>query len=334
MPQNHVNNFFNIYKWSIVPFIGFISAISGLYTTYRLADQNCHVQTVKYAYISDTGNYYPERMLFGMVITILAVSYVYVIILNFNFIKSLLSLQDSTRSLDSTYSISTKRNKLTLITGLISSLGLFIIANFQAQSAPFIHYSGAVSGFLLGAVYNLLTVITLSKVHKFWPEIVPAWLVRIRWGIVVIGMICFICFFGMHFILPFLEVEKYDVAAVDANGRIGSLPMHDVHNNSTPIKYYSTDQLSNPNCHDSTNPALTKIIDQNGLQQTVVLMYSERYNFMVSLSAIFEWISGMCNIIFNGLFVFEFSKIEFLDLKVGVRVSGSGRITRGQIYEE
>ena len=46
------------------------SAILGCLTTYTIASIKCHVQQFWIPYISYTGNYHPEHMMFGMVLNI------------------------------------------------------------------------------------------------------------------------------------------------------------------------------------------------------------------------------------------------------------------------
>ncbi|NXL85384.1 DRAM2 protein, partial [Alectura lathami] len=116
-------------------------------------------------YISDTGMIPPERCLFGIMLNIssfLGGATMYV-------------RYKQVDALNPERSKIIKLNKLSLALGLMSCLGLCIIANFQKCILYYIHVAGACLTFGVGAVYMLLqTVLSYlmqPRVHSraiFW----------------------------------------------------------------------------------------------------------------------------------------------------------------------
>ena len=209
--------------WSKFPVCISVAAMIGIFTTYTIARLQCHVQHFWVPYISYTGNYHPEHMIFGMVLNSMSFLYAFVIILVWRFMASLQPTEK-------------RYHQNTCAVGLGSCIGLSIVANFQAKKAPYMHYMGAFCGFVLATCYILLVTQILASISKSFPKILPRWLIKLRWIVSSTGAISFVACFLITSIAPL--VPEFESHKED---------------------YY--EDTSNPNCQRIDNNVLKKSED-------------------------------------------------------------------------
>ncbi|XP_072336801.1 DNA damage-regulated autophagy modulator protein 2-like isoform X1 [Scyliorhinus torazame] len=124
-------------------------------------------------YISDTGTTPPERCIFGFMMSISGFLGVVTIYVRYKQVETL--NQGDGHSIN-------KLNRTSLVLGLISCLGLCIVANFQKTAIIQVHVCGAVLTFGIGVVYLLLQTI-LS--YKMQPLIHGIGIFRIRCALLI-----------------------------------------------------------------------------------------------------------------------------------------------------
>ncbi|XP_072134613.1 DNA damage-regulated autophagy modulator protein 2-like [Mobula birostris] len=106
-------------------------------------------------YISDTGTSPPERCLFGIMLTISAFLGVGTMYVRYKQVQALNRGEVTVFRL----------NQISLVLGLISCLGLCIVANFQKTTLIQAHVAGAVLTFGMGIIYLLLHTIISYKMQ-------------------------------------------------------------------------------------------------------------------------------------------------------------------------
>jgi len=219
--------------WSKLPIMVAASAILGCLTTYTIASIKCHVQQFWIPYISYTGNYHPEHMMFGMVLNIESFLVAIVVIVAWRFMIAMRPSEK--RYIQNTCSV-----------GIGVSVGLCIVANFQVEKAPYPHYMGAFMAFVSTTMYVVLSSQILATISKKRADIVPPWSIRLRWALSIISVISFISCFLITSIGPMV-------------------PKFEGHN-----KDYK-ENLTNPNCAHSDNSALHKINgDEKGVAKYAI----------------------------------------------------------------
>lgn len=253
--------------WSKLPICVAMSAILGVMATYMIASIECHVQQFWIPYISYTGNYHPEHMMFGMMLNIESFLVAIVVIVAWRFMIAMRPTEK--RYIQNTCSI-----------GIGVSVGLCIVANFQVEKAPYPHYMGAFMAFVLATLYVVLSSQILAAIAKKRPDVIPPLSIRVRWAVSIVSVISFVSCFLITSIAPMV-------------------PKFEDHNKSYK------ENLTNPNCAHSDNKALQRIGDGE-LQSKGVANYAFQYNVVWSLGALFEWINALCFIIFIGMYTIEF----------------------------
>ena len=259
--------------WSKFPLIVSVTAVCGILLTYTIARIQCHVQHFWLPYISYTGNYHPEHMIFGLILNAMSFLYALIIILIWRFMAALQPTEK-------------RYHQNTCVVGVGSCMGLSIVANFQAEKAPYIHYMGAFGGFVLATFYILLVSQILASIHKTHPHIVPSWLVKWRWTVSMSGAVSFIICFLITSIAPL--VPEFE--------------------NHKQKDYY--EESSNPNCNHAENHAMMRLDDE----KVVIPKYAYEYNLVWSIGALFEWLNAFCYCTFMGLFYFEFSNFRHVKI--------------------
>ncbi|KAF5911012.1 hypothetical protein HPG69_000977, partial [Diceros bicornis minor] len=116
-------------------------------------------------YISDTGTVAPEKCLFGAMLNIAAVLCIATIYVRYKQVHALNPEENRIIRL----------NKAGLVLGLLSCLGLSIVANFQKTTFFAVHVCGAVLTFGMGSLYmfvqTILSYQMQPKIHGkqvFW----------------------------------------------------------------------------------------------------------------------------------------------------------------------
>ncbi|XP_028613186.1 DNA damage-regulated autophagy modulator protein 2 isoform X3 [Grammomys surdaster] len=117
-------------------------------------------------YISDTGTIPPERCLFGVMLNIAAVLGIANIYVRYKQVHALNPEENR---------IIIKLNKAGLVLGILSCLGLSLVANFQKSTLFIVHVCGAVLAFSMGSFYmfvqTILSYQMQPKIHSkqvFW----------------------------------------------------------------------------------------------------------------------------------------------------------------------
>ncbi|KAK5848931.1 hypothetical protein PBY51_008614 [Eleginops maclovinus] len=106
-----------------------------------------HDVDIIFPYISDTGANPPESCIFGLMTFISACAGVATIYARYKFVEKL--------SGDSRV-VSTRLNKTALVLGLLSCLGMCIVATFQETTVTEVHDIGALMFFVPGVLYIIL----------------------------------------------------------------------------------------------------------------------------------------------------------------------------------
>ncbi|XP_006233185.1 DNA damage-regulated autophagy modulator protein 2 isoform X1 [Rattus norvegicus] len=116
-------------------------------------------------YISDTGTMPPERCLFGVMLNIAAVLGIATIYVRYK----------QVHALNPEENLIIKLNKAGLVLGILSCLGLSLVANFQKSALFIVHVCGAVLAFSMGSFYmfvqTILSYQMQPKIHSkqvFW----------------------------------------------------------------------------------------------------------------------------------------------------------------------
>ncbi|XP_073090532.1 DNA damage-regulated autophagy modulator protein 2 isoform X3 [Manis javanica] len=122
-------------------------------------------------YISDTGTIAPEKCLFGAMLNIAAVLSVATIYVRYKQVHALSPEENCI----------IKLNKAGLVLGLLSCLGLSLVANFQKTAFFAVHVCGAVLAFGMGSLYmfvqTILSYQMQPKIHGkqvFWIRLLVA----------------------------------------------------------------------------------------------------------------------------------------------------------------
>ncbi|XP_072233396.1 DNA damage-regulated autophagy modulator protein 1 [Leuresthes tenuis] len=138
-----------------------------------------HDVDVIFPYISDTGANPPESCIFGLMTFVSACAGTATIYARYKFVEK---LNEEPRM------VKTSLNKATLCLGMMSCLGMCIVATFQETAVTTVHDLGALVFFVSGVLY-----IILQSVMSFqaYPRGSSVNLCRARMGIAVIAAVAF-----------------------------------------------------------------------------------------------------------------------------------------------
>ncbi|XP_054155408.1 DNA damage-regulated autophagy modulator protein 2-like [Oppia nitens] len=142
-----------------IPLAVFVLLPTTFITTYIIAILLGHVE-VELPYISDTGTHVPESSLFAQLLNFCAFLVGVTIYVRYKQIEQYYR--------DNLTPESTKifcRNRIAFICGLISSVGLSMVANFRELELFKIHMVGATLAFGFGAIYCWLQTIMSYAMH-------------------------------------------------------------------------------------------------------------------------------------------------------------------------
>ncbi|XP_069807114.1 DNA damage-regulated autophagy modulator protein 1-like isoform X1 [Dendropsophus ebraccatus] len=117
----------------------------GLFVAYTVTIIEGHAPTYL-LYISETGSYFPESVVFSTVFMLSSILGAATIYLQSRF----LDIQSA--AIEDHCSIA---QKVLLVVGLSSSIGTFTVAVFQVEAFPVVHRTGAVMSLGLGTIYNI-----------------------------------------------------------------------------------------------------------------------------------------------------------------------------------
>ncbi|KAM9845939.1 DNA damage-regulated autophagy modulator protein 1 [Aulostomus maculatus] len=146
---------------------------------------------VIFPYISDTGANPPESCIFGLMAFISACAGIATIYARYKFVER---LSEETRV------VSPRLNKSALVLGLLSCLGMCIVATFQETAVEVVHDIGALLFFVPGVVYLILQAAISYHAHPYGSSMNMC---RIRLSVAIVALVAFfptvICaFFVKH----------------------------------------------------------------------------------------------------------------------------------------
>lgn len=134
---------------------------------------------VIFPYISDTGAKPPESCIFGLMTFISACAGISTIYARYKFVEKL--------SAD-TGMVSPHLNKTALVLGLLSCLGMCIVATFQETLVTAVHDVGAILFFVSGVLYIILQSVISFRAYPFGSSICVC---RVRVGIAILAVVAF-----------------------------------------------------------------------------------------------------------------------------------------------
>lgn len=134
---------------------------------------------VIFPYISDTGAKPPESCIFGLMTFISACAGISTIYARYKFVEKL--------SAD-TGMVSPHLNKTALALGLLSCLGMCIVATFQETLVTAVHDIGAILFFVSGVLYIILQSVISFRAYPFGSSICVC---RVRVGIAILAVLAF-----------------------------------------------------------------------------------------------------------------------------------------------
>ncbi|XP_033470342.1 DNA damage-regulated autophagy modulator protein 1 [Epinephelus lanceolatus] len=134
---------------------------------------------VIFPYISDTGAKPPESCIFGLMTFISACAGISTIYARYKFVEKL--------SAD-TGMVSPHLNKTALALGLLSCLGMCIVATFQETLVTAVHDIGAILFFVSGVLYIILQSVISFRAYPFGSSICVC---RVRVGIAILAVVAF-----------------------------------------------------------------------------------------------------------------------------------------------
>ncbi|KAL7371240.1 hypothetical protein ABVT39_022591 [Epinephelus coioides] len=134
---------------------------------------------VIFPYISDTGAKPPESCIFGLMTFISACAGISTIYARYKFVEKL--------SAD-TGMVSPHLNKTALVLGLLSCLGMCIVATFQETLVTSVHDIGAILFFVSGVLYIILQSVISFRAYPFGSSICVC---RVRVCIAILAVLAF-----------------------------------------------------------------------------------------------------------------------------------------------
>jgi len=139
--------------WSnihFLPIMSFLLLPSTFVLTYCISVIRGDV-TIFFPYISDTGNRLPERCIFSQFVNLSAFLFMFTIYIRYK------QIEQYCRDHLSGKNVKILRiNYVSFVIGLISCLGLTVVANFQEIDLKIVHLTGAITCFTSGLLYCIL----------------------------------------------------------------------------------------------------------------------------------------------------------------------------------
>ncbi|CAH8574683.1 unnamed protein product [Dicrocoelium dendriticum] len=131
-----------------LPIVFCLLMLAAFITSYSLSAELGHASAL-FPYISDTGSMVPESCVFGQLLNLCA------------FIGTLCVYCWYSHQMERFEALGSPRShiihaRVHLVSGLLSALGLSIVANFQESSLLVVHMVGALVTFTFGVVYCIL----------------------------------------------------------------------------------------------------------------------------------------------------------------------------------
>ncbi|XP_023290703.1 DNA damage-regulated autophagy modulator protein 2 isoform X2 [Orussus abietinus] len=164
-----------------LPIILFVALPSTFILTYIMAVLLNHVEA-GFPYISDAATYAPESCIFAQFINMITALMCFIIYIRYSQVKMCSIIYRHQTSLP-------RWNNAALILGLVSNLGLSIVANFQETSVIVVHLIGALLCFGCGAAYFWIQAMCSYYMHPIGCSL------RIAYLRLVLSAFCTVCFF-------------------------------------------------------------------------------------------------------------------------------------------
>ncbi|CAK9300245.1 unnamed protein product [Gordionus sp. m RMFG-2023] len=128
--------------------------------TYSIAVSLKHVTPTGLPYISDTGTFSPESCIFGQLLNMIGFLIAIFVHTRYNQVKIFNKILNQRSKI-----YCDRLNLLSLVSGIMSALGLSLVANFQETNVIIIHVIGAYLIFGIGAFYLILQTYFTYKLH-------------------------------------------------------------------------------------------------------------------------------------------------------------------------
>lgn len=126
--------------------------------TYSIAVANGHVQAA-FPYISDTGTHPPESCVFGQLMNIGAFTALCIVYIRYRHVTILYGDQPSMKNV-------IRFNMAAFVLGIVITMGVSIVGNFQETNVIVVHLIGAFMAFGVGFFYILLQTIIAYKTAR------------------------------------------------------------------------------------------------------------------------------------------------------------------------
>ncbi|XP_056281166.1 DNA damage-regulated autophagy modulator protein 1 [Pseudoliparis swirei] len=149
-----------------------------------------HDVDIIFPYISDTGAKPPESCIFGLMTFISACAGTATMYARYKFVEKL--------SADTTV-VNPRLNKTTFVFGLLSCLGMCIVATFQETTETVVHDIGALLFFTSGVLYIVLQSVMSYRAHPAGSSVAVC---RVRSGVAVLAVLAFFPCVICAFIVP------------------------------------------------------------------------------------------------------------------------------------
>lgn len=141
----------------LLPVVLVISSSSTFIVNYVIATLRGDVDVI-FPYISDTGNSPPESCIFGLMTSITAMAGVGTMYARYKFIE---------RLIEKTGGVRPCCNLAGFIVGLLSCLGMCVVATFQETVVTVVHDLGALLFFLTGVLYIFIQTCISYQAYPF-----------------------------------------------------------------------------------------------------------------------------------------------------------------------
>ncbi|KAK9525775.1 hypothetical protein VZT92_016456 [Zoarces viviparus] len=132
-----------------------------------------------FPYISDTGANPPESCIFGLMTFISACAGTATIYARYKYVEKL--------SVD-TRVVNPCLNKMGFVSGMLSCLGMCIVATFQETAVTVVHDIGAIVFFVSGVSYTILQTVLSYRAYPFGSSMSVC---RVRAGIAILASLAF-----------------------------------------------------------------------------------------------------------------------------------------------
>ncbi|CAD5219389.1 unnamed protein product [Bursaphelenchus xylophilus] len=219
----HSTAFF-IYS-QLFPILCCVFGLMSLVTGYVIAVLNNH-EEAWFSMISEGGSLPPESCIFGILLNFAA----------FFWLVTCFSLHY--HLLDHLYWHCGSRSKLRflfyfmLFIGILSGLGIAVVADFQLSNLRIVHNNGAMVAFLAGLLYCWCYAVVCVKLGIQW---VPKWLIILRIIVVVFVTVCVVmyilCFQFSIFAKKWPDGTRAQKPERPATGIIRLQPCHPYYDN-------------------------------------------------------------------------------------------------------